>query len=145
VSVLSVSERIQRPPSEVFTHINDSKARENPLITKVERLTEPPMRVGTRTRVTYEAGGHRHQLEAEIVEYAPPHRCVAFAIHRSERFEAHTEWQLTADGEGTLVTLTVRLRHWDIWGVLVWPLVARRERRRLRENLARFKRRVEAG
>jgi hypothetical protein len=145
VSVLSVSERIQRPPSEVFPHLSDSKAQQNPLITKVERLTEPPVRVGTRTRVTYEAGGQRDQLESEIVEYAPPHRCVAFEVHHTERFEAHTEWQFAADGEGTLATLTVRLRHWDIWGALVWPLVARRERRRLRETLARLKRRVEAG
>jgi hypothetical protein len=141
---LEAREWIRRAPAEVFDDLMDYQKlpSRTPLVTSVQLLTDPPVAVGSRFRVTYELAGKPTPVEREIVEYAPPHRC---AIQNSDqRFAWVDVWELCAEGEGTRVTYTARFRPRDLWHVLVAPLIFVQTRRRMREGVARLKRRLEA-
>ena len=68
-----MSEFIHRSPQEVFDFISASENAPKvvPSVTSMVKLTEGPVRVGTRYRETRLMKGEEHQTELEIVEYEP--------------------------------------------------------------------------
>ena len=68
-----MSEFIPRSPQEVFDFISASENAPKvvPSVTSMVKLTEGPVRVGTRYCETRLMKGEEHQTELEIVEYEP--------------------------------------------------------------------------
>ncbi|MET0842341.1 MAG: SRPBCC family protein, partial [Mycetocola sp.] len=67
------SEWISRSPHEVFTFITDpdNASRVVQSVTSMVRITEGPIRVGTRYRETRLMQGKEHHAELEVVAYEP--------------------------------------------------------------------------
>src|SRR5689334_10465002 len=76
---LSVSREIAAPPARVFAVASDLRnaAGRVRAITKLEVLTDGPIRVGTRFRETRKMGRREATEEMEVLEMDPP-RSYAF-------------------------------------------------------------------
>ena len=68
-----MSERISRPPQEVidFTTASDNAPRVVRSVKSMVKLTEGPVRVGTRYRETRLMNGKETHAELEVVAYEP--------------------------------------------------------------------------
>ena len=69
----NMSEWVARPPKEVFDFISASENAPKIVqsVTSMVKLTEGPVRVGTRYRETRLMNGKEQQAELEIVEFEP--------------------------------------------------------------------------
>ena len=73
MSGFEMSERISRPPQEVFdfTTASDNAPRVVRSVKSMVKLTEGPVRVGTRYRETRLMNGKETHAELEVVAYEP--------------------------------------------------------------------------
>ena len=98
------SVRIDRPPGEVFAFM--SEVANNPLwrknVVRVEWLDDGPMRQGRRGRQTQRVLGREWTVEAEIVEWDPPHRVTWEA--KQGPVTARSWVRVEPDGAGSIAT-----------------------------------------
>src|SRR5687767_8815738 len=71
-----MSEWISRPPKEVFDFItiSDNAPKVVPSVKSMVKLTEGPVRIGTRYRETRLMNGKDAHADLEVVEYEPDQR-----------------------------------------------------------------------
>jgi uncharacterized membrane protein len=141
---ITESIEIARPPEEVFAYVDDL-SRHGEWQSQIESTrveTEGPTRVGTRVVETRRVPGGPREFTYEITEHDPP-RLAAFRILNGpirpfgrvtfEPSAAGTRYTVQLDFEG------------HGFGKLIAPLVRRDARRRLPQDVARLKERVEGG
>jgi uncharacterized protein YndB with AHSA1/START domain len=94
---------IDRPPDEVFAFVadvtNNPSWRKN--VTRAEWLDDGPMRIGRRGRQAQRVLGREWTVEAEIVEWDPPHR-VTWEV-RQGPVKAQSWARVEPDGAGCMV------------------------------------------
>jgi uncharacterized protein YndB with AHSA1/START domain len=98
---------IQRPPEEVFDYCSDlrSELQWNPKVKYVEKLTDGPVRIGTRYRARWSNSG---PTAVEVVQFDRPRRWETNAEARgmSIRFQG----TVTDAGPGTRYTAYLELQ-----------------------------------
>lgn len=108
-----------------------------------EPLDEGPPALGSRYRDVFEDHGQRIELEAELVEFDPPHAQTVRLV--SGVFEATSAQRLEAVGEGTRLTAVIETRYTAIAARLLAGIVTRHAQSRLEDDLGRLKALVENG
>ena len=88
---------IRRPPEEVFDYCSDlrSELRWNPKANYVEKLTDGPVRVGTRYRARWSNSG---PTAVEVVQFDRPRRWETTATARGMGIRFHGTVSDTAEG-----------------------------------------------
>ena len=119
----NVNEWVARSPQEVFDF---STASENaPKIAQsvksMVKLTDGPLRVGTRFRETRLMGGKEQQAELEIVEFEPTQRYSMQNL--TEGIETVYRYNLQPERAGTRIDLVCEVKAKGI-KKLILPLVA---------------------
>jgi len=105
-----MSEFIPRPPQEVFDFISASENAPKvvPSVTGMVKLTEGPVRVGTRYRETRLMKGEEHHTELEIVEYEPVRK---YAMkNETEGIETVYRYTFYPEKDGTRVDLVCEVK-----------------------------------
>jgi uncharacterized membrane protein len=138
---------IAKSPQEVFAYLDDlSRHGEwQTQIENVELLTEGPTRVGTRAVDTRRVPGGRRKITYEITEHDPPRRAAFRALDGPIRPEGSIAVEPLDDGRRSRVTLELDLVGHGLMGKLVAPLARRDARKRVPEDQARLKERLESG
>jgi len=100
-----VTKHIDAPPARVFECAADfaNAASRITGITRVEMLTDGPVRVGTRFRETRVMFKREATEELEVTAFDPPRSYAIGAVSCGSRF--HTEFRFTPKGTGTEVAL----------------------------------------
>ena len=109
---VAVHEFIARPPAEVMAALTDYDRLGEWMLKVVafEKLTEGPLRVGSRWKHLRQRFGETAADLNEVVRLEPPHR---FDVHivstrsRNVRADYLFSFRLEPEGEGTNVILTV--------------------------------------
>ena len=105
-----MSEFILRSPQEVFDFISASENAPTvvPSVTSMVKLTEGPVRVGTRFRETRLMKGEEHQTELEIVEYEPVQK---YAMkNETDGIETIYQYTFRPEEDGTRVDLVCEVK-----------------------------------
>jgi uncharacterized membrane protein len=95
---------IDRPPEDVFAVVGD--AANNPTwrknVVRTEWLDDGPMRIGRRGRQTAHLLGRDWTVEAEVVEWDPPHGAAWRTVQGP--VSVRSWFRVEPDGSGTLVS-----------------------------------------
>jgi uncharacterized membrane protein len=98
------SVHIDRPPEEVFGFVADPA--NNPIwrrnVVRTEWLDDPPMRIGRRGRQSARLLGRIWTVEAEVVEWDPPHAAAWRTIQGPVSVRSWV--RVERDGTGSLVS-----------------------------------------
>jgi len=136
------STHIERPPDAVFSFLIDFKtaSRWRSLVRTVELITPPPMREGSKLRVTVDVMGKIRQATSDVWVFDPPRRYGL--TNTASNITGVFEYSLEPEGSGTLVRFTCDIKpHGLMW--LVLPFALRTNRMRYRDQLDRLKAAVE--
>jgi uncharacterized membrane protein len=95
--------RVDAPPEAVFAFVADveNNPRWRSYVVDGRWLDDGPMRVGRRGQQSSKLLGRRWTVEAEVVEWDPPHR-VVWATTAGDA-AVRTACEVTADGSGSRV------------------------------------------
>jgi uncharacterized protein YndB with AHSA1/START domain len=120
---------ISRPPSDVFPYLIEREKQALWSDVPMTPLTEGPLRVGSRQRLTFGKGPLRASLTLEFAALEPGQR-VAFRTVSERGIRWTGEYRLapTADGSGTLLGQKGTLEFRGLWR-LAEPLVGAEIRR----------------
>ena len=137
------AERIDRPREEVFDFFIDfDRASEwAPEITRVDMLTEGPLRVGARYREMRWTSKGESRIDMEITAFDPPGRYSA--AFDAGGYQATFNYFFTPDGDGTRVEMACVVRPEGAVRKLMSPLVTWLLRRQDKLKLRNLKRAVE--
>jgi uncharacterized membrane protein len=137
---------IARRPEEVFAYLDDlSRHGEwQEQIESVEVLTEGPTRVGSRAVDTRRVPGGRRRITYEITEHDPPRKASFRGLDGPIRPRGTITVERLDDGARSRVTLELHLDGYGI-GKLLAPLARRDARKRIPQDQARLKERLESG
>lgn len=106
-----------------------------------EAMTDPPTRVGSRSRDVIQDGGRRMVIETEILELVPDH---LLRVHiRFDGGESHDQYALEPVNSGIRLTYTSETRLKGPYRLLSL-IVARQLRERAERDLAALRNAVEA-
>ena len=134
---------IDRPIDEVWEFVHDSTKDTlwQTTLVESEKLTDGPMRVGTKVREVRHFLGLRIELTWEVTEYEPKRKSAIRGI--SGPIPLTGGYRLEPLGTGTRFTVS---GHLDAHGVfkLAEPVFARITRRELEANLGHLKDLLEA-
>jgi uncharacterized membrane protein len=136
---------IAKSPQEVFAYL-DALTRHGEWQTQIENvelLTEGPTRVGTRAVDTRRVPGGRQKITYEITEHDPPRRAAFRGLDGPVRPVGSVTVEGLDDGRRSRVTLDL-VGH-GLMGMLVAPLARRDARKRVPDDQARLKERLESG
>ena len=139
----TMSEHAACSPGRAWEVLMDmSKApRWRALTRRMELIGDGPVRVGSRYRLEMEVQGKRITRESEVVEYDPPRH---ITLHSAkDGLFAWFDYRVEPEGDGTRITLAIRLATDRFWPRLVLPLIARGERAVRAEQLGKLKRVIE--
>lgn len=107
---------VDKPIGEVFAFLDDdvdnfAEWRRPPWM-RLERLTEPPIGVGTRYETAVSILGiQQGPITTEVTVYEPPERLVWTALNSTTLLaEAGGEYLLAEEAAGTKVTISGRVR-----------------------------------
>ncbi len=137
------SERIDRPPEEVFAFFVDfDRASEwAPEITRVEMLTDGPLRVDARYREMRWTSKGEARIDMEVTAFDPPGRYSA--AFDEGGYRATFNYFFTPDGDGTRVEMACVGRAEGARKLLA-PIITWLLRRQDKRKLRNLKRAVEA-
>lgn len=139
---------IERPPAEVFRHIEDTELLQKWTgLAGIEALSEGPLGVGARARMTVEARGRRTDLESEVTAVERG-RLLAFVLRTTGeaplKFTEQVRYQLEERDGGTRLTVTGDTHYEGLVARLLEPLITPSAQRELERQLARLKAQVES-
>lgn len=139
------SVEIARSPQDVFAYLDDlSRHGEwQEQIVSVHVETEGPTRVGTRARQTRRVPGGPRTYTYEITEHDPPRKSSFRGLDGPVRPVGTVNVEPVGDGSRSRVTLQFDLEGHG-WGKLIAPMARRDARKRIPENHARLKERLES-
>ena len=105
-----MSEWIARPPKDVFDFITapDNAPRIVQSVISMVKLTEGPVRVGTRYRETRLMSGKEHQSELEIVEFEPMRKYAMQNV--TDGIETIYRYNLQLERDGTRINLDCEVK-----------------------------------
>ena len=137
------AERIDRPREEVFAFFVDlDRASEwAPEITRVEMLTDGPLRVGARYREMRWTTKGESRIDMEVTAFDPPGRYSA--AFDAGGYQATFNYMFTPDGDGTRVEMACVVRASGARTLLA-PIITWLLRRQDKQKLRNLKRAVEA-
>lgn len=138
----NMSEWIARPPKEVFDFISASENAPKIVnsVTSMVKLTEDPVRVGTRYRETRLMHGREQQAELEIVEFEPTRKYAMRNV--TEGIETVYQYNLQPERDGTRIDLVCELKAKGIKKLML-PLVASILKKEDGDHLQRVKKILE--
>jgi uncharacterized protein YndB with AHSA1/START domain len=114
---IAVSKVFPAPPAEVFALFTDLDRLPDRVkdITKIERLTDGPVGLGTRYKESRIVFKKEATVTFEVTAYEPPARFETLAHSCGAEYRA--DHRFTPDGAGTRVdlTLTTRAESWFAW------------------------------
>src|SRR5262249_44771714 len=124
MATITLEKGIDAPPEVVYAVATDLDAWPATIrgIERIERLTEGPVRVGTRFREPRKMSGGEAVERMEFAALDPPHGYTLRAESCGCLFES--EHRFTPDGAGTLVELTIRTKPLTLVAKLTAPLGA---------------------
>jgi uncharacterized protein YndB with AHSA1/START domain len=110
MSGFNMTEWISRTPKEVFDFITASENAPKVVasVKSMVKLTEGPVRLGTRYRETRLMDGKEHQAELEVVEYEPGQ---SYAMKNvTEGIETVYRYVFQSENDGTRVDLVCEVK-----------------------------------
>jgi uncharacterized protein YndB with AHSA1/START domain len=138
------SVEIAAAPAEVFPWLaaSDRRCEWMGALTESEPLTEGSPGIGSRFRDVFEDLGQRVELEAEIVEFDPPHAMTVQLV--SKVFDATSSQRLEElEGGRTRLIAVIETEYKQRAARIAAPVVTRRAQKRLEQDLERLKKLVE--
>ena len=110
MSGFTMKEWIARSPKEVFEFITASEnaPKVAPAIKSMVKLTDGPLRVGTKYLETRLMNGKEHQTELEVIEYQP-HQTYSVK-NFTEGIEVIYQYTFHPENNGTQVELVCTLK-----------------------------------
>jgi uncharacterized membrane protein len=144
--MITESIEIDRTPEEVFAYIDqlERHGEWQGAIVSVEVETEGPTRVGSRAAEMRRVPGGTRRLTYEITEHDPPRRASFRGVSGPVRPDGTVTVEPVGDGSRSRVTLQLELKGHGL-GKLIAPLAMREARKRVPEDQARLKERLESG
>jgi hypothetical protein len=139
MAVLKNSVVIACVPEQAFDFLSDhrSELEWNPECQAMEKLTEGPIRVGTRYRAKWSNSPY---VELETVTYDRPH---SWTMHNGGPIEVTFTCNLEAVSEGTRLTSEFTATPHG-WFRLIWPLFLVGMRRQEERNMGLIKNALES-
>ena len=137
-----MSEWIARPPKEVFDFItaSDNAPKVLPSVKSMVKLTEGPVRVGTRYRETRLMQGKEQSAELEVVSYEPDQKYAMKNI--TEGVETIYRYTFRPEADGTRVDLVCDVKAGGL-KKLILPLVVSVLKKEDGDHLQRLKKALE--
>jgi uncharacterized protein YndB with AHSA1/START domain len=138
----NMSEWVARPPKDVFDFITASENAPK-IVSSVKsmvKLTEGPVRVGTRYRETRLMGGREQHAELEIVEFEPARRYAMQNV--TEGIETVYRYNFQPERDGTRIDLVCEVQAKGIKKLML-PLVAAILKKEDGDHLQRVKKVLE--
>ena len=138
----SRNEWIARSPKEVFEFITASEnaPKISQSVKSMVKLTDGPLRVGTRFRETRLMGGKEQQAELEIVEFEPTQRYSMQNL--TEGIETVYRYNFQPERDGTRIDLVCEVKAKGIKKLML-PLVASILKKEDGDHLQRVKKILE--
>jgi uncharacterized protein YndB with AHSA1/START domain len=139
---------IARPPAQVFRQFEDDRLLKGWTgVVEAKRLTEGPLRQGSRWRLVSEARGQRTTLEGEVTALEPGRR-IALALKTSPGaavgFSQLAEYRFEEKSGETRLTVTTDTRYEGAVTRLLEPMITRALQGQLELNLVRLRAQAEA-
>lgn len=143
MSGFKMNEWIARPPKEVFDFITDSNnaPRVVSSVHSMVKLTEGPVRVGTRYRETRSVNGKEHHAELEVVAFEPNQTYAMKNV--TEGIETVYRYRFQTESNGTRVNLDCEVRA-DGLKKLMLPMVVSILKKEDGDHLQRLKKAIES-
>jgi uncharacterized membrane protein len=137
---------IARSPQEVFAYLDqlDRHGEWQQQIVDVKVETEGPPRVGTRATETRRVPGGPRKFTYELTEHDPPRKASFRVINGPVRPFGTISVEPVGDGSRSRVTLEIDFTGHGL-GKLLAPLAKRDAARRIPQDQARLKERLESG
>ena len=136
---------IRRPADEVFAFVGDSEnnPRWRSNVIETTWLDDGPMRVGRRGRQVAQILGLRYAVEAEIIEWDPPHHVVWQTIAGGAK--VRSDCRVEPEGDGCRLTIVSEGEFTS--GPLRWlgPIAIRAFKRQALADLRRLVAWLESG
>ena len=138
----NMSEWVARPPKEVFDFIAASENAPKIVhsVTSMVKLTEGPVRVGTRYRETRLMHGKEQQAELEIVEFEPTQKYAMQNV--TSGIETTYRYNFQPERDGTRIDLVCEVKANGIKKLML-PLVASILKKEDGDHLQRVKKVLE--
>lgn len=137
--VIETAVDISRPPEEVFDYCSDHthEPEWNPMMKRIEKLTDGPIGVGTRYSTEFVKGP---PMVMELTEYERP--TTWSLIGESRVLKARGGWRITPTSRGAHLVMHTEL---ELHGALklAAPFVRRQERLMFQRDLENIKARLE--
>jgi uncharacterized protein YndB with AHSA1/START domain len=140
------SVEIARSPQEVFAYLDqlDRHGEWQGQIVDVKVDTEGPTRVGSRATETRRVPGGPRKFTYEITEHDPPRKASFRVLNGPVRPVGTISVEPVGDGSRSRVTLQIDFEGHGV-GKLLAPLAKRDAGKRIPEDQARLKERLESG
>ena len=138
-----MSEWISRPPQEVFDFITtpDNAPKVVQSVKSMVKLTEGPVRVGTRYRETRLMRGKEEHAELEVIAYEPTQK---YAVKNlTEGIETVYQYTFHPEANGTRVDLVCEVKAGGIKKLML-PMVVSVLKKEDGDHLQRLKQVLEA-
>ena len=138
-----MSEWVARPTKEVFDFIaaSDNAPKIVRSVTSMVKLTEGPVRVGTRYRETRLMNGKEQQAELEIVEFEPTQKYAMQNV--TSGIETVYRYKIQPERDGTRIDLVCEVKAKGIKKLML-PLVVTILKKEDGDHLQRVKKALEA-
>jgi uncharacterized membrane protein len=141
MSEIRESVEINRPPEEVFAYLDDVERhgewQED--IVGVERVTEEPIRQGSRVRETRHVPGGNRTMTYEVTEHDPPRQSSFRVLDGPIRAVGTISVEPAGDGTKSRVTIAVDFEGHGIGGKLLLPVARSQARKRVPQSQAKMK------
>ena len=137
-----MSEWISRPPQDVFDFITtpDNAPKVVQSVKSMVKLTEGPVRVGTRYRETRTMRGKEEHAELEVVAYEPNQK---YAVKNlTEGIETVYQYTFQPEANGTRVDLVCEVKAGGVKKLML-PMVVSILKKEDGDHLQRLKRVLE--
>jgi len=143
MSGFEMNEWIARTPKEVFDFITASEnaPKVTSSVVSMVKLTEGPVRVGTRYRETRLMNGKEHSTELEVAAYEPDQRYAMKNL--TEGIETIYHYSFKPEKEGTRIELVCEVKATGLKKLMV-PMVASILKKEDGDHLQRLKQAMEA-
>jgi uncharacterized membrane protein len=144
--MITESIEIDRTPEEVFAYLDqlERHGEWQGAIVSVKVETEGPTRVGSRATEMRRVPGGPREFTYEVTEHDPPRRSSFRGVSGPVRPVGTVTVEPVGDGSRSRVTIQLELKGHGL-GKLIAPLAMREARKRVPEDQARLKERLESG
>jgi uncharacterized protein YndB with AHSA1/START domain len=141
MSEIRESVEIDRPPEEVFAYLDDVERhgewQED--VVGVERVTEGPIRQGSRVRETRHVPGGNRSMTYEVTEHDPPRQSSFRVLDGPIRAVGTISVEPAGDGTKSRVTIAMDFEGHGIGGKLLLPVARNQARKRVPQSQAKMK------